>query len=243
MTSDTPTKKVEKNQKGKYKVVFKGRLLPGYDIEQVVSNIVQLTKLPPEKIEKKFFNGKVVIIRRAHDRSHAQKLQHLFTEAGLEVLILTDVDDELIQQNELALQQFFIENKKAMSISAAIFVVLILTGLLFGMDLSYLVVIGVFLAYFVLHTLTASISMKQWVAERWPEIMPWYRLAFNALAIILLIPLLVVMFYFPGEPLWSWHGMGFYLTSALAVAAFIGFFYSLKYYDLSEFWGTRQLKE
>lgn len=109
--------------------------------------------------------------------------------------------------------------------------------------MSYLIVIGVFLAYFVLHTLTASLSMKQWVAGRWPEVMPWYRLAFNALAIILTIPLLVVMFLFPGEILWSWQGIGFYLTSAMAIMALIGFFYSLKHYDLSEFWGTRQLKE
>lgn len=109
--------------------------------------------------------------------------------------------------------------------------------------MSYLIVIGVFLAYFVLHTLTASLSMKQWVAGRWPEVMPWYRLAFNALAIILTIPLLVVMFLFPGEILWSWQGIGFYLTSTMAIMALIGFFYSLKHYDLSEFWGTRQLKE
>jgi len=109
--------------------------------------------------------------------------------------------------------------------------------------MSYLIVIGVFLAYFILHTLAASLSMKQWVAGHWPEVMPWYRLAFNTLAIILSIPLLIVMFLFPGEPLWSWQGTGFYLTSALAVMALMGFFYSLRHYDLSEFWGTRQLRE
>jgi len=85
--------------------------------------------------------------------------------------------------------------------------------------------------------------MKQWVAGHWPGLMPWYRLIFNALAIILLIPLLIVMFLFPGESLWRWHGIGFYLSSALAVMAVIAFFYSLKHYDLSEFWGTRQLRE
>jgi len=109
--------------------------------------------------------------------------------------------------------------------------------------MSYIIVIVVFLSYFVLHSLAASIAMKQWVAGRWPRLMPWYRLIFNALAIILLIPLLIVMFLFPGESLWRWHGVGFYLTSALALMAIIAFFYSLKHYDLSEFWGTRQLKE
>ncbi len=109
--------------------------------------------------------------------------------------------------------------------------------------MSYLIVIVVFLAYFVLHSLIASIAMKQWVAKKWPGLMPWYRLLFNSLSIILLIPLLIVLFLFPGEPLWVWHGMGFYLTSALAMMAAIAFLYSLQHYDLSEFWGTRQLRE
>ncbi len=109
--------------------------------------------------------------------------------------------------------------------------------------LPYLIVSGVFLAYFILHSLAASISMKQWVASRWPEIMPYYRLAFNALAIVLSLPLLLVMFLYPGDPLWHWYGFGFYLTSTIALLAIFGFLYSLKFYDLSEFLGTRQLKE
>ncbi len=112
-----------------------------------------------------------------------------------------------------------------------------------NIQMSYLIVIGVFLVYFVLHSLAASIMMKQWVAKHWPDVMPFYRLAFNVLAVILSLPLLIVMFLYPGESLWQWQGVGFYLTSAVALLAVFGFFYSLQYYDLSEFWGTRQLKE
>lgn len=107
----------------------------------------------------------------------------------------------------------------------------------------YLIVLAVFLGYFILHSLAASIMMKQWVARHWPALMPYYRLSFNILAIVLSVPLLMVMLFFPGEPLWQWQGIGFYLTSAMALLAVAGFFYSLQYYDLSEFWGTRQLKE
>ncbi|WP_246539954.1 methyltransferase family protein [sulfur-oxidizing endosymbiont of Gigantopelta aegis] len=104
-------------------------------------------------------------------------------------------------------------------------------------------VIGAFVAYFVLHSLAASLTFKQWFAKRWPELMPYYRLAFNALAMLLLLPLLLVMFVYPGEPLWQWQGIAWYLSRALIVLSILGFFYSLKFYDLSEFWGTRQLKE
>lgn len=112
-----------------------------------------------------------------------------------------------------------------------------------NIQMPYLIVGGVFLAYFVLHSLIASIMMKQWVKKHWPKVMPFYRLAFNILAVILSVPLLMVMYLFPGEPLWQWQGIGFYLTSAIAMLAVIGFFYSLKYYDTAEFLGTRQLKE
>ncbi|MCW8930423.1 MAG: hypothetical protein OQL19_09320 [Gammaproteobacteria bacterium] len=103
MTTDNTTdkkrkKKAKSGPRGEYKVVFKGKLLPGFDMEQVVNNIVQLTKLPQEKIEQKFFSGKVVIIRRAHDASHAQKLQQLFTNAGLEVFILKDETQKIKQE-------------------------------------------------------------------------------------------------------------------------------------------------
>ncbi len=107
----------------------------------------------------------------------------------------------------------------------------------------YLIIIGVFLAYFILHSIMASIALKQWVASSWPGVMPWYRLFFNALAVILLLPLLAVMYIFPGEPLWQWQGAAFYLSSALALSAVLGFVYSLQHYDLSEFWGTRQVRE
>ena len=109
--------------------------------------------------------------------------------------------------------------------------------------MQYLLVIGLFLAYFLLHSLLASIMVKQWISIKWPAIMPFYRLLFNALAIVLCIPLLLVMFLYPGEILWQWQGIGFLITSAIAILALFGFVVSLQYYDLSEFWGWRQLKE
>ncbi len=109
--------------------------------------------------------------------------------------------------------------------------------------MTYLVIIIIFLSYFLLHSLMASIMVKKWIAQKWPAIMPWYRIIFNAMAVILTIPLLVIMVLYPGEALWQWHGIGFVITSGLALMAVAGFVISLRHYDLSEFWGTRQLKE
>ncbi len=90
----------QRKKRGEYKVLFKGRLLDGFSKEQVVANIARLTKISEEKVEKKFFSGKAVIIRRDHDKTHAQKLQQLFTNAGLEVVILTDLAQISNHQSE-----------------------------------------------------------------------------------------------------------------------------------------------
>ena len=54
------------------------------------------------------------------------------------------------------------------------------------------------LTYAVLHSLLASLWLKRGVAARWPRLASGYRLAFNVLAVVLLVP-----------PLWltvAWRG-------------------------------------
>ena len=101
----------------------------------------------------------------------------------------------------------------------------------------------VWMLYFVLHSILASLQVKTWVARRWSGLMPCYRLFFNASAIILILPPLYMTFSAPGEPLWAWRGGWFYLANGIALLAVFGFFYSLRYYDGSEFIGQRHLRE
>lgn len=98
------------------------------------------------------------------------------------------------------------------------------------------------LAYFVIHSLLASLTVKQWVAHMRPDCMPGYRLFFNISATLLLAPPLVMTFTFRGEPLWQWSGVGFWLANGLALAAIGGIFWSMRYYDGQEFLGLRQLR-
>ena len=103
--------------------------------------------------------------------------------------------------------------------------------------------VGAWLAYFVLHTLFASLWMKREVARRWPALMPVYRLAFNALALLLLVPPVYLTFSLPGERLWEWRGGWAWLMNGLALAALCGFVFSARLYDSAEFFGLRQWRE
>ena len=107
----------------------------------------------------------------------------------------------------------------------------------------HVVMIILWLLYFSIHSLFASLRFKQFILFSYPGIMPWYRLIFNILAIVSLIPPLFLMLMYPGELVWQWSGHWRYLSNSLALLAIAGFIFSLRSYDSSEFIGTRQLQE
>jgi len=103
--------------------------------------------------------------------------------------------------------------------------------------------IAAWLGYFVVHSLLASLKLKTRVAARWPQLMPWYRLFFNAVAILLLGVPLYLTWAIGGETVFAWEGVWWWLGNGLALAAVAGFLYSLRHYDGSEFLGLRQIRD
>ncbi len=96
------------------------------------------------------------------------------------------------------------------------------------------------LGYFIVHSVLASLRVKRWFAAHFPDQMPIYRLGFNSLAVLMLLPILWLMFRYHGPMLWSWWGPGAWLANGLALASLLGFMKSLKDYDTDEFIGLRQ---
>ena len=98
------------------------------------------------------------------------------------------------------------------------------------------------IGYFALHSALASLAVKRRVAAAWPNLMPYYRLAFNLLASLLILPILWLTYRDTGPMLWRWTGAAAWLANGLALAALFGFWLSLKSYDMQEFLGLRQLQ-
>ncbi|OIQ91857.1 hypothetical protein GALL_262280 [mine drainage metagenome] len=98
------------------------------------------------------------------------------------------------------------------------------------------------IAYFALHSALASLAVKRRVAADWPNLMPYYRLTFNVLASLLILPILWLTYHAPEPMLWRWQGIAAWLANGLALAALFGFWLSLKSYDMQEFLGLRQLQ-
>ncbi|HZW25114.1 MAG TPA: hypothetical protein VFF26_06505 [Gallionella sp.] len=97
------------------------------------------------------------------------------------------------------------------------------------------------IGYFTLHSALASLAVKRRAAAAWPNLMPYYRLAFNALALLLILPILWLTYHNTEPMLWRWQGIAAWLANGLALAAIFGFWQSLESYDMREFFGLRQL--
>lgn len=108
------------------------------------------------------------------------------------------------------------------------------------MNEASLLIIVIFLSYFVLHSLTASLWLKRRVAACCPGVVPYYRLLFNALAVMLAIPLVYLAWQYPGEPLWQWRGVAGYIANGIGLLALLALLYSLRLYDMGEFAGLTQ---
>lgn len=99
---------------------------------------------------------------------------------------------------------------------------------------------GAWAGYFALHSALADARVKRWAARCWPALAALYRLAYNALAIVLLLPLAWLIASQRGPRWWGWEGAAAWLANALALAALAVVLVTLRHYDGSEFLGLRQ---
>jgi protein-S-isoprenylcysteine O-methyltransferase Ste14 len=73
--------------------------------------------------------------------------------------------------------------------------------------------------------------------------MPYYRIAYNVVAMLLLIFPVGFMITQQSDPIWQWQGFAKWLANGLAITAIIAFFWTLRFYDMREFAGIKQSRE
>lgn len=93
--------------------------------------------------------------------------------------------------------------------------------------------------FFVLHSLFAGHTFKRYILAKLPRLAPRYRLAYNLVALVTLIPVLWIHAELGAEPMWRWTGVADVVTDILALSALLGFVWSLKYYDMRAFTGIK----
>jgi protein-S-isoprenylcysteine O-methyltransferase Ste14 len=94
-------------------------------------------------------------------------------------------------------------------------------------------------AYGAIHSLSATHAVQDRVRAHWPRLAARYRLAYNALALLLLAPVLALHWAASGEALWRWTGWAGPVSTGIAVVAAALFAWTLRWYDGAAFLGLR----
>lgn len=111
-------------------------------------------------------------------------------------------------------------------------------------DISHLTILAcTWIAYAVIHSVLASNRFRTSIEQRFPRLVDVYRLLYNIVAVILLLPPLWLLYSYTGRPLWKWSDTTSLLVNAAAVLAIAGFVFSLRAYDSREFLGLSRYKQ
>ena len=92
-------------------------------------------------------------------------------------------------------------------------------------------------AYALLHSLLATLGLKQRLSQWRPSLAKYYRLAYVLIALLTLLPPLTLMNLAAGAPLWQWPRPWNLLADGLALAALAGFVWSFRFHDMKAFLG------
>ena len=73
----------------------------------------------------------------------------------------------------------------------------------------------IWLAYFSLHSWTASLRFKNRVYAKWPKFEPYYRLSYNAISVVTLLPPLGLTILWKTDLFLQWKGGWVWLANTL----------------------------
>lgn len=107
----------------------------------------------------------------------------------------------------------------------------------------YLILIFIWVFWCTLHSFMISTSITNFLKSRLGSLYRFYRLLFNAVSIITIIPVLVYSYSVKSEILFRWEGLYIIFQAIIVVISFYFFYSGAKYYDGLQFLGIRQIKE
>jgi len=107
----------------------------------------------------------------------------------------------------------------------------------------YVVLVSLWVAWCFLHSFMITHTVTVFVRKRFEKAYPYYRIFYNLLALVTLIPVLVYSFSFKGPAVFCWEG-SFRIVQALLVGCTLFLFMGgARRYDLAQFVGIRQVRE
>lgn len=108
--------------------------------------------------------------------------------------------------------------------------------------MDYFILAILWIAWCFLHSLAISPGVTAYMRGRLGETFRFYRLAYNCLSAITLVPVLIYTYAMQGEPRFRWEGALVLVQFGLVSIAGLLFLLGMRHYDMRQFLGLRGLK-
>jgi methanethiol S-methyltransferase len=99
------------------------------------------------------------------------------------------------------------------------------------------------MAWCALHSFLISMSVTEWLRKRFPGEFRFYRILFNLISSVTLLPVLYYSYHVKGYIWVTWVGPLRIIQVLLLLTAFIFFVAGARRYDLAQFMGWRQIHD
>jgi len=107
----------------------------------------------------------------------------------------------------------------------------------------YLLLILLWVAWCVFHSGLISLSVTEWLRKRVPGFFRYYRIIYNGVSLLSLLPVLYYAYLLRGTVIVNWAGPWRALQVLLLMAALYLFVAGARRYDLAQFLGLRQVHD
>jgi len=107
----------------------------------------------------------------------------------------------------------------------------------------YLMLSLLVIAWCVLHSAMISVSVTEYFKKRWGSKFRFYRLFFNLIAFLTLMPVALFAYSIRAQTLFHWDGYMRIGQVILLVVAVLLFFLGGRHYSVHQFLGIKQIKE
>ena len=109
--------------------------------------------------------------------------------------------------------------------------------------MDYLILSALWIGWCVVHSLPVAPTVTAYFRRRLGERFRFYRVIYNMLAVLTLLPVLAYTFSLQGDTLFEWEGYLAVVPYALIFVSGLLFLSGMRHYDMAQFLGLRQLKE
>jgi methanethiol S-methyltransferase len=107
----------------------------------------------------------------------------------------------------------------------------------------YIALILLWVAWCFFHSFLITTSVTGYFQKRFKKAYRYYRILYNFVALVTLIPVLAYTFAVKGMIVFHWEGPSIIAQGLLVVSALLFFIGGARRYDLAQFLGVRQVRE